>query len=282
MAADGHPLVSICIPVYNGANYLAEAVESVMAQNHPRLELLIQDNASTDDTPALCEALAARFAPIRVQRNPATVSMPANWNLAINRAQGEFVLLLSHDDLLKPDFLGTCLALHAREPVDVVTTEHHILSDGVERARTVHVKEGLQQDLAFEIMRHNPFSINFSLFRRTATERLKRNGRLFAEPFMSCDYELWLRAALAGLRVYYTPVPLATYRWHEQNLSRDRRRAHRHRALTLLRHRKGLRRRHPWVFRLAIARLLAVYTRNRIRSRTSDPKVLSALLRALV
>lgn len=266
------PLVSVCIPVYNGATYLREAVKSVVAQDLASLEIVIQDNASTDGTDAVCREFATVYPFVRVERNPATVSMPANWNLVVNRARGRYLVLLSCDDLLKPGFLRQCLEAFGRQDVDIVSTEHSYLRESGEQRRRFQLREGVYQDFDSLVMRLNPFSINFSLFSRDAVERLKRNGQLFAEPLIACDYDLWLRAGAGRLRVYFLGQTLGTYRWHAGNLSRNKRKINRHTMLALVRHRRLLKQRHPWIFRLTVARLLVRVVRNYVVYRQTDAR----------
>ncbi|MEZ5865821.1 MAG: glycosyltransferase family 2 protein [Geminicoccaceae bacterium] len=75
---DRVPTVSIGVPVYNGENFLGEAIESVLAQSFTDFELILCDNASTDRTKAICEDYAARDPRIRYYRNPRNVGAAAN------------------------------------------------------------------------------------------------------------------------------------------------------------------------------------------------------------
>ena len=74
------PRVSIGIPVYNGENYLAEALDSLLRQSFGDFELLISDNASTDRTQEICRAYAARDARIRYVRQDRNIGAGPNHN----------------------------------------------------------------------------------------------------------------------------------------------------------------------------------------------------------
>ena len=117
--AGGSIPATIAIPTYAQAGRLAEAIGSALAQTHPRLEVLVLDDASPDDTPAV----TARFAAdprVRVIRHPANVGRVANYRHALAAARGEWVLVLDGDDvLLDRDFLADALAEAAADP-DVV------------------------------------------------------------------------------------------------------------------------------------------------------------------
>ena len=147
--------------------------------------------------------------------------MAPNWNLAVGRAAGDYVMVLSADDLLESGFIDACLAVFARGQVDMVTTNHFWLRDGKKKCRKMKVAPGPHRDFSSMILLKNPFSINFTIFSREALERLQTGGRLFAVKLYSCDYDLWIRAALVGIVIHYLEAPLATYRVHESNLSRQ-------------------------------------------------------------
>src|SRR5215470_9259999 len=97
------PKVSVCIPTYNTARYLPEAIESALRQEFADYELVICDNASTDETAELCGPFQDKG--IRYVRFEETVGQAANWNRCLNMAKGEYVVLLHADDLLRPAFL---------------------------------------------------------------------------------------------------------------------------------------------------------------------------------
>lgn len=91
-------MVSIVMPVFNGAAFVTDAVESVQRQRGVEFELLIHDDGSTDATPAVLKALAAADARIDLGRGP-NRGAAASRNVALERAQGEYVAFLDHDDL---------------------------------------------------------------------------------------------------------------------------------------------------------------------------------------
>jgi glycosyltransferase involved in cell wall biosynthesis len=113
-SAEG-PLVSVGLPVYNGENYIAEAITSVLAQTCENLELIIQDNASTDRTAEICRGFLSMDPRVRYYRNPRNLGAAPNYNLAYNLAQGRYFKWLAHDDRLLPGYLEAATqALEAR------------------------------------------------------------------------------------------------------------------------------------------------------------------------
>lgn len=273
----GTPLVSVCIPVYNGLKYLGETISSVLAQNCPQLEIVVQDNASTDGTWEYLQELAIVHPELAIGRNESNVGMAPNWNLAVNRARGEYIMLLSADDLLEPGFLNTCLAVFSREAVDVVSANHFWLRNGEKHRRKMKVAAGGHQNFSAMILLQNPFSINFTLFSREIVEQLRVSGNLFAVNYFSCDYDLWLRLALAGKRIFYLDEPLGTYRTHQENLSRQTMRMHRHAALIVLRHHKALEKAAGFAYRLTLLRFIYRIFSCLVRLRKLDRRQLCLL-----
>jgi glycosyl transferase family 2 len=102
------PLVTIAVPTYNRArSYLPIALASALAQSYPRLEILVSDNASTDDTAALLQ----RFSDPRLRyvRQPVNIGANANYNYCLHDAHGDYFLLLHDDDTIDADFVAVCM-----------------------------------------------------------------------------------------------------------------------------------------------------------------------------
>ena len=114
------PRVSVGLPVYNGADFLAEAIDSILNQTFVNFELLIQDNASTDATGEICRAYADRDERVSYVRNPQNVGAAANYNLVFQRARGRYFKWAAHDDFCAPVFLERCVAVLDRDPAAVL------------------------------------------------------------------------------------------------------------------------------------------------------------------
>jgi hypothetical protein len=105
------PLISIGMPVYNGENYLAEAVESLLGQTFSDFELIISDNGSTDGTEAICRKFQQRDARVRYYRESHNHGAVWNYNRLLDLARGEYFKWSSHDDVHAPTFLEKCLGV---------------------------------------------------------------------------------------------------------------------------------------------------------------------------
>lgn len=95
------PLVSVCIPVYNGALFIGRTIESVLGQSYQNIELIILDNASTDQTQEIVAAYQDER--IRYIRNSENIGLQRNWNKALVEAKGDYIKLLPADDLIYSD-----------------------------------------------------------------------------------------------------------------------------------------------------------------------------------
>ena len=105
-------LVSVIIPAYNSAGFLAEAVESALGQTYPQVEVIVADDGSTDETPAVAAQFAGRIEYVR-QENGGTASAR---NAALRRARGEFVALLDADDRWLPHKLARQIPVFRESP----------------------------------------------------------------------------------------------------------------------------------------------------------------------
>jgi len=115
------PTVSVGIPTYNRAEGLRRALESVLAQSERDLEVIVADNASSDETARVVEEAVARDARVRSIRQPRNVGLTANFNTVLQAARGRYAMVLADDDWLEPDYLARCrAALDADERLALV------------------------------------------------------------------------------------------------------------------------------------------------------------------
>lgn len=110
------PTVSICMPVHNGENFIADAIDSIVAQTFPDFELIVTDNASTDRTEPIVRDFARRDGRIRYVRNEDNIGAAANYNLGYELSRGRYVKWAAHDDTLSPSFLERTVAILDADP----------------------------------------------------------------------------------------------------------------------------------------------------------------------
>lgn len=103
------PRVSIGLPVYNGENYLREALDSLLSQSYENFELIIGDNASTDKTENICKSYAKKDQRIRYLRHEINIGAAANYNYLFELATGDYFKWAAHDDVCSPNYLKSCV-----------------------------------------------------------------------------------------------------------------------------------------------------------------------------
>jgi glycosyltransferase involved in cell wall biosynthesis len=123
------PRVSVGVPVFNGENYLAEALDSILAQTFSDFELVISDNASTDGTREICRAYAAKDPRIHYYRNEKNVGAARNYNRVFELSSGEYFKWAAHDDLCGPELLERCVEVLDRESDVIMCYAKTILVD---------------------------------------------------------------------------------------------------------------------------------------------------------
>ncbi|MDF3015351.1 MAG: putative glycosyl transferase [Thermomicrobiales bacterium] len=137
--------MSIGLPVFNGADYVAEAIASILRQTYQDFELLIQDNASTDRTEEICQEFARRDSRVSYVRNPENVGAISNYNLVFERARGRYFKWAAHDDVCAPTFFERCVEVLDAEPSVVLCSgQTRLINDdgspvSLDRARGCYV-----------------------------------------------------------------------------------------------------------------------------------------------
>lgn len=105
------PLITVGIPLYNAARYVAQALDSVLAQSWPNLEIIVSDNASTDDTARIVHGYMQRDDRIRYRRFDHNRGVAANWNAVVRDAHGVYFKWLAGNDVMLPTLLERCAAV---------------------------------------------------------------------------------------------------------------------------------------------------------------------------
>ncbi len=103
------PRVSIGLPIYNASNYLRPTIESILTQTDPSWELILADNASTDNTLAICEEYARVDSRIRILTSEQNNGSAWNHNRCVAEARGEFFRWAGYDDPIAPEFNRVCI-----------------------------------------------------------------------------------------------------------------------------------------------------------------------------
>ncbi|MDA0268212.1 MAG: glycosyltransferase family 2 protein [Cyanobacteria bacterium] len=217
------PKVSVCIPTYNRAELLNQAIQSVLDQRFEDFELIICDDGSQDGTPTMMASLADPR--IHYLRHPANIGKSNNMISGFRAAQGDYFIKFDDDDRLTPDFLADTVAvLEAHPEVDFVSTDHWVINPQSQRdlvltdansarwGRT-ELPAGVVQDLLPTVFVRQCLQVGATLFRRSVLEAVN-----YMRPnLQNCeDNDLFVRLAMAGKQAYYLPDRLMEYRFHPE------------------------------------------------------------------
>ncbi|MDP4172423.1 MAG: glycosyltransferase family 2 protein [Bacteroidota bacterium] len=162
------PLVSFGMPVYNGENYIREAIESVLSQSFKDFVLIISDNASIDKTQLICQEYAKRDNRIRYYRNETNVGAARNFNRVFELSHSKYFKWVSHDDGISPDYLEKSVNIMESNP-DVVLCY----------ARTLAINYYNNQQ------EKSPYELR--LMHEKASKRFTRFMRIFRYESLACD-----------------------------------------------------------------------------------------------
>jgi glycosyltransferase involved in cell wall biosynthesis len=221
-----NPLITIAIPTRNRATLVRDCVTSALAQTYRNIEVLVSDNASTDDT---SETLKSFIDPrLRVLTNSENIGLVGNFNNCIQEAKGDFIVLLSDDNTLEAYFLEKCVQLVRAEPdIPIVLAGYDILvmdeffQDEVRLVPAVLSKKlttGIWDgtDILKEYLQGKISAQTLSSIIRT--DVLRRNGGYTDAHPSASDEAAFIPLLLEG-RAGLVNERCATYKVHKSNVS---------------------------------------------------------------
>jgi glycosyltransferase involved in cell wall biosynthesis len=214
MIAAPAPRVSLCLPTYQRAELLELCIRSILSQTYSDFELVVVDNASSDETPAVVHRFAD--ARIRFYRNDQNIGPFPNMNRAISLARGELICVAHDDDLYLPQFLERETAfMDAHPSVGMVHSAVYEIESSGRRRRIVRAYSSsrvLDGRAAFvRFLRGHNVCCSSVMVRR----RLYEIAGTFDPRFRTADFHLWLRLAMHG-DVGYLAEPLVEMRVHPE------------------------------------------------------------------
>ena len=209
------PLISVCIPVFNGENYIRESIDSVLNQTEKNFELIVVDNCSTDHT---IEIVATYSDPrINVFKNASNIGSTNNFNRCIELAKGEYFVLLPHDDLLLPTALKTFSgALIADPQIGLAYSSYYLINENGEQT---HFQMVIPEDKVMsgeeaikECIIHG-CPIQSAMVR---TKLFSYLGAIDTNMTIWGDVDLWCRIFLDGNKAAYFRTPQNSLRVHSR------------------------------------------------------------------
>lgn len=211
------PLVSIVIPVYNGSNYMREAIDSALAQTYPNIEIIVVNDGSTDNTDEIAKSYGNRIRYFIKENGGVATAL----NLAIENMRGEYFSWLSHDDVYLPEKIESQINIlrNLDDKTTVIYGGYKYINEKGETLREIH----LESDFSLDDL-HKPL---FALFHEQLsgctllihTSHFQRVGIFDTTLKTTQDYDLWFRILRKG-KISYDQNCNTLVRCHSQQSGR--------------------------------------------------------------
>ena len=232
--------ISVCIPTYNGSDYLEECLDSILTQTCGDYEIVIVDDHSTDDSFAIANHFASKERRILAYRNKRNLGLVNNWNRCIELARGEWIKFVFQDDLLKFNCLEKMME-SVNSSIKMIVCKREIIFDS-EDDKIRRIYEPFLDRLSIDRIFGGKTDISPNDFCHAILNNLRNNfigeptavmlhrdvfnryGMFNPNFIQLCDLEFWARVGCnCGMK--YIPETLATFRVHSKMTSsknRDR------------------------------------------------------------
>ncbi|MDT2756580.1 glycosyltransferase family 2 protein [Enterococcus asini] len=205
-------MISVCLASYNGAAFIVQQIESILAQLGPEDELIISDDGSTDGTLEILTSYKNIHSQVKVYEGPKH-GVIKNFEAAISRSQGELIFLADQDDVWLPDKVAKMSQAFAENPTAEVVISDLKIVDG--QLKPVHasyfdyrqVKEGFW---------HNLWRSGYIGAGMAFRKELK--AKILPFPKQLPMHDMWI-GLVARNQVFFLKEPLTLYRRHEKNAS---------------------------------------------------------------
>lgn len=222
------PLVSIVIPLYNGSNYVEEALKSALAQTYKNIEIVVVNDGSTDEGAgkAICDRYADRIVYFEKENGGCASAL----NYGIRHANGEFISWLSHDDLYDPTKVEKQVEAYERNALNydntIISNVGRLIdSEGKEISHPARKDTGFfgaQAAFSYILFRACPNGCGL-LIPKCLFERY---GYFDESMRFVLDWNLWLKFALGGVDFYFDDEKLVSNRVHSMQVTVKQRELH--------------------------------------------------------
>lgn len=222
-----HPLVSVCVVTYNSSNTIIETLQSILLQTYPNIELVVSDDASTDDTIDKCQKWIEKNGQRFVRTSVFTVSenkgVAANVNRALNEAHGEWIKSIAGDDLLTEDCVDIYMRyIKAHPEFEVLFARVKKFKVQDEKIKILGISPSFEDQKYFDYYNQLP---SYQKYREMLENGIKvQSPTIFVKKsvfemikfpeeyrFME-DHPMWLRMAKNGVNIYMVPEVTVLYR----------------------------------------------------------------------
>lgn len=214
--------VSVCIPTYQHAVFLPTAIESVLRQTFEDFELIVVDNASTDNTEEVVSRYVKSDPRVRYFRNASNLGMVGNWNKCLEYSAGDYVKILCSDDVLAPECLQVAVEALDRLPnVGLVTCGRQVVDENLGFLHVLQFSETAGVWSGEDAIRRSLEKLN-PIGEPTAVVFRRRLAARGFNPLVNqlADIEMWLHI-LQQSDLYFDPRPLCQFRQHPNQCTQE-------------------------------------------------------------
>lgn len=209
------PEISLIMSVYNGEDYLAEAIESVLNQTFREFELIIINDCSTDGTSEILEKYASMDSRVKVHTNEVNLRLPSSLNKAMSYAQGKYIARMDADDICLPDRLARQFDFMEKNPhIALSSCRFMTLKNGVISSGGCGGK-GDNESIKALLLVTNPILHPGIIAKADAIRDLGYDKNFTCTE----DMELWTRFVMAGYNIEILPEYLMIYRLHDKQIT---------------------------------------------------------------
>lgn len=227
------PLVSVIVLTYNSEKFVLETLESIKQQTYKGIELIISDDASTDQTLRICntwiEQNMERFIRIKIITSLTNSGIPANCNRGVKESEGKWIKFIAGDDMLFPDAINAFICEIKSDIQGIKKAYHGRVKEFVDGEDNIfktdswadqHLKRFNSESITardqFEILlRHCPISATTVLLKRDLFEEIGYFDEKY--PYWE-DRPMWLKMTKNGIKFYFINREISKYRRHQQSV----------------------------------------------------------------
>lgn len=209
------PLVSIITPLYNSEKYIAETIESVLAQTYMNWEMIIVDDCSKDSSVKIVEKYQKQDKRIRLYRNQKNNGGAKTRNTGIQKAKGKYIAFLDSDDLWKKEKLDKQISFMENLECNFSYTKYERIS---EEGKKLNLISKIPEILNYkELLKINPIGC------LTAIYNQEKLGKIYLPDIkIGQDFALWLEVMKKSKEARGLDINLAEYRCHNMSLSKNK------------------------------------------------------------
>lgn len=210
------PLVSVIMPAYNSEKYIADAIDSVLAQTYRNFELILINDCSADSTLDIMNNYAQKDSRITVVSNEVNSGVSFSRNRTIRMSEGEYVAFLDSDDIWAPEKLEKQISLANSNPQAslIYTASGFIRQDGKRVDFIMHVPDKISRK---ELLKQNVISCSSVLIKRSSIENVSMPSDKMHE-----DFATWLTVLKKEPYAYGIDEPLLIYRLSNHSKSSNK------------------------------------------------------------